>query len=92
MTKEGNRSYQKRWSHDRDLTQDEWNKAEKTHCADGYRLDNHRDSNCENPLESTAEGFQRGEGVLGFRKSWLTVSVATAIILVTALLLKKESK
>ena len=92
VTKEGNRSYQKRWAYDRDLTQDEWNKAEKTHCADGYRLDNHRDSNCENPLESRAEGFQRGEGVLGFRKSWLTVSVATAIILVTALLLKKESK
>ena len=83
VIKEGSRSYQKRWSHDRDLTQDEWNKAEKTHCADGYRLDNHRDSNCANPLESLSEGFD------GFQRSWVSVGLATALILGIAVLAKR---
>lgn len=71
--KKDGRSYQKRWVHDRDLTQDDWNNAEKTHCADGYLVDNHRDSNCVNPLESTAEGFEI--------RSWLSVGLASVAVL-----------
>jgi hypothetical protein len=58
VTQEGGKSYQKRWTYDSDLTDEQWNNEEKTHCANGYLVDNHRDSNCKNPLESTAEGFR----------------------------------
>jgi hypothetical protein len=78
--KQNGRSYQKRWAHDRDITQDEWNKAEKTHCANGYLVDNHRDSNCANELESKAEGFQG---------SWLNVGIATAAVLGVAILVQR---
>ena len=71
------RSYQKRWAYDRDLTQNEWKNAEKTHCADGYRIGNHADGNCNGALQSSAEGFSDG--------SWLTVGVATVAILGAAI-------
>jgi hypothetical protein len=71
------RAHQKRWVHSRDLTQEEWERETKTHCADGYLVDNHRDSNCANPLESTTEGFQG---------SWMTAGLATVAVLGCAVL------
>jgi hypothetical protein len=73
------RAYQKRWVHDRDLTKPDWDKAKKTHCPDGYLVNNHRDSNCKNVLESTAEGFSS-------HRSWVSVGLATAAILGCAVL------
>jgi hypothetical protein len=73
------RSYQKRWVHDRDLTKADWNNAAKTHCPDGYLVNNHRDSNCTNVLESTAEGFSS-------HRSWVSVGLATAVVLGCAVL------
>ena len=66
------RSYQKRWAYDGDLTQDNWNKAEKTHCADGSSKINHVDGKCDTPLISLIENF---EG------SWVRVGLATAAVL-----------
>jgi len=74
---ENGKFYQKRWAYDRDLTQNEWDNAEKTHCPDGYRKSNHAGGKCDGPLESTAEGFTDG--------SWFIVGLATVGILGVAL-------
>jgi hypothetical protein len=94
VIKEGNRSFQKRWAYDRDLTQEQWDNAKKTHCANGYHIDNHRDSNCENPLESFNEGFQRTYKRGGIQRSWVSVIIGTALILGVAVLSisKRRSK
>jgi hypothetical protein len=78
VTQENGRSYQKRWAYDRDLTQDAWNKAPKTHCANGYLVNNHRDSKCTNILESR-EGFE----------SWLSPGFGAALVLASAVLISR---
>lgn len=48
---------QARWVQDSDLSQEEWSSAPKTHCPDGYPLQNHRDSDCAKELVSMTQGF-----------------------------------
>lgn len=73
--KQDGRSVQKRWAYDRDLTQDNWNKAKKTHCADGYLIGNHVGGVCTGALQDRTEGF---EG------SWVSAGLATLAVLATA--------
>lgn len=51
------RSYQRRWAYDSDMAQDQWEKEKKTHCPDGYRLENHANYDCKMALQSRKEGF-----------------------------------
>ena len=51
------RSYQRRWAYDSDLSQDQWEKEKKTHCPNGYRLENHANYDCKQALQSRQEGF-----------------------------------
>jgi hypothetical protein len=51
------RSYQRRWAYDSDLAQDQWEKEPKTHCPDGYRVENHANYDCKKALQSRKEGF-----------------------------------
>ena len=81
---QGGRSVQRRWAFDRDLTQDNWNKTEKTHCPDGYRKGNHAGGDCNGALQDRTEGFEGG--------SWLTVGLATAAILGTAVAITRMRK
>ena len=55
--KRNGRSYQRRWAYDSDLAQDQWEKEKKTHCPDGYRVENHANYNCKMALQSRKEGF-----------------------------------
>jgi hypothetical protein len=55
--KKNGRSYQRRWAYDSDLAQDQWEKEKKTHCPDGYRLENHANEDCKKTLQSRKEGF-----------------------------------
>lgn len=48
---------QGRWIQESDLSQEAWKNAPKTHCADGYLLENHTDSDCTKALISTKQGF-----------------------------------
>jgi hypothetical protein len=76
VIKRDNRSFQKRWAYDRDLTQKQWDKAKKTHCPNGYLKQNHANKDCSKDLLSRAEGFS------GFQiKPWINVGLLTAIIL-----------
>lgn len=77
------RSVQRRWAYDRDLTQDVWNKAPKTHCADGFRVGNHVGNRCEGALENRTEGFTG---------SWLTVGLATVAVLGAAVAVTRLRK
>jgi len=78
------RSVQKRWAYDRDLTQDVWNKTQKTHCADGFRVGNHVGNTCEGVLNNRTEGFEGG--------SWLSVGLATIAILGAAVAVTRLRK
>ena len=51
------RSYQRRWAYDSDLAQSQWENEKKTHCPDGYRLENHANYDCKMALQSRKEGF-----------------------------------
>lgn len=51
------RSYQRRWAYDSDMAQDQWEKEKKTHCPDGYRVENHANYDCKQALQSRQEGF-----------------------------------
>jgi hypothetical protein len=51
------RSYQRRWAYDSDMAQDQWEKEKKTHCPDGYRVENHANYDCKMALQSRQEGF-----------------------------------
>jgi len=75
---QGGQSVQKHWAYDRDLTQDNWNKTKKTHCADGYRVGNHVGGDCKGVLQDRTEGFSGG--------SWLNVGLATIAILGAAVM------
>jgi hypothetical protein len=51
--------YQKRWTYAGDLTEIQWQNAQKTHCPDGFPMKNHRNGRCELPLVSSVlDGFQ----------------------------------
>jgi hypothetical protein len=54
--KRNGRSYQRRWAYDSDLAQDQWEKEPKTHCPDGYRLENHANYDCKMALQSRKAG------------------------------------
>ena len=55
--KRNGRSYQRRWAYDSDLSQSQWENEKKTHCPDGYRVENHANYDCKKALQSRQEGF-----------------------------------
>lgn len=76
VRQENGRSYQSKWAYESDLTQEQWNNTTKTHCPDGYRLENHYRSDCSQALQSRNEGFVEGK-----TGSWTTVALlAVAIV------------
>ena len=58
------RSYQRRWAYDSDLPQDQWEKEKKTHCPNGYRVENHANYDCKQALQSRQEGFAGNDSAL----------------------------
>lgn len=79
------RSYQKRWAFDSDLTQRQWDKEKKTHCPDGYRIENHTSKDCAKGLTSSREGFE-------ISRSWINVGLLTTVILGSLVLITRLSK
>lgn len=71
------RSYQRRWAYDSDLAQDQWEKEKKTHCPDGYRVENHANYNCKMALQSRKEGFAGNDSAL------VSVGLLAAVTLAT---------
>jgi hypothetical protein len=82
VVKKDGRSYQKRWTYDKDLTQKQWDKAKKTHCPNGYRKENHLNRDCSKALLSRSEGFE-------VNRSWINVGLVTAIILGSLVLITR---
>lgn len=78
------RYYQKRWAYESNLTQKQWDKELKTHCPDGYRKENHLNSDCSKGLTSRQEGFSE--------RSWINVGLLTAIILGSIVLLTRITR
>jgi hypothetical protein len=87
VRRENGRSYQSRWAYDSDLTQDQWNKEAKTHCPDGYRLENHIDSDCKNKLQSRNEGFVEGK-----TGSWTAVALLTVAVVGSLVFFSKRRR
>jgi hypothetical protein len=75
--KRNGRSYQRRWAYDSDLAQDQWEKEKKTHCPDGYRVENHANYNCKMALQSRKEGFAGNDSAL------VSVGLLAAVTLAT---------
>ena len=71
------RSYQRRWAYDSDMAQDQWEKEKKTHCPDGYRVENHANYNCKMALQSRKEGFAGNDSAL------VSVGLLAAVTLAT---------
>jgi len=76
--------FQGRWTFDRPLTRDEWDKDNKTHCPDGIPIKNHQNSNCNKKITSyTQEGFQNRNNTM---KNYILIGLA---LFGTAVLVRK---
>ena len=79
--KRNGRSYQRRWAYDSDLAQDQWEKEPKTHCPDGYRLENHANYDCKMALQSRKEGFAGQASQANPASALVSVGVLAAVTL-----------
>jgi hypothetical protein len=79
--KRNGRSYQRRWAYDSDLSQSQWENEKKTHCPDGYRLENHANYNCKMALQSRQEGFADQASQANQASALLSVGILAAVTL-----------
>jgi hypothetical protein len=79
--KRDGRSYQRRWAYDSDLSQSQWENEKKTHCPDGYRLENHVNYDCNMALHSRKEGFAGQASQAKQASALLSVGVLAVVTL-----------
>jgi hypothetical protein len=73
VVRRGNRSYQRRWVLQENITQDAWEKAPKTHCPNGIAKSNYENGKCEGRLINTGAK----EGFVGQAATSVAVGLAT---------------
>jgi hypothetical protein len=79
--KRNGRSYQRRWAYDSDLSQSQWENEKKTHCPDGYRVENHANYDCKMALQSRQEGFADQASQANQASALLSVGILAAVTL-----------
>lgn len=82
--------HQGRWTFDRNISQEEWEKETKTRCPDGIPIKNHQNSNCKKKVISLSqEGFEDQNKINIQNYILLGIALFGSVILIQKLKLRK---
>ncbi len=86
------RPHQGRWMFDKSLSKDQWDKAPKTHCPDGYPIKNHINLDCTKGLSRRSmEGFECTYKDLVEQRQKVQKQILLGVCVIGGLLLIKKS-